>query len=161
MTHPSSKTVALGETATFSTTATGPGPLTYQWKRDGAAISSATAATYTTSPVVAADNGSKFRVVVSNSAGKATSNPATLSVANVAAGSSIDVVTYHNDIARTGQNLNETVLNIANVNSATFGKVSSLPVDGKVDAQPLYLGQLPIGGATRNVLYVATEHGSV
>jgi hypothetical protein len=161
MSHPSSKTVALGETATFSTTATGPGPLTYQWDRDGAAISSATAATYTTSPVVAADNGAKFRVVVSNSAGKATSNPATLSVANVAAGSSVDVVTYHNDIARTGQNLNETVLNIANVNSATFGKVRSLPVDGKVDAQPLYLGQLPIGGATRNVLYVATEHGSV
>jgi hypothetical protein len=79
----------------------------------------------------------------------------------MAAGSSVDVVTYHNDIARTGQNLDETVLNIANVNSATFGKVHSLPVDGKVDAQPLYLGQVPIGGATRNVLYVATEHGSV
>jgi hypothetical protein len=58
--------------------------------------------------------------VVSNSAGKATSNPATLSVANVVAGSSIDVVTYHNDIARSGQNLNETVLNVANVNSTTL-----------------------------------------
>jgi hypothetical protein len=150
-----------GETATFSTTATGTGPLTYQWERNGAAIGNATASSYTTSPVIAADNGAKFRVVVSNSAGKATSNAATLSVTNVAAGSSVDVVTYHNDIARSGQNLNETVLNIANVNSATFGKVRSLPVDGKVDAQPLYLGQLAIGGATRNVLYVATEHGSV
>jgi hypothetical protein len=78
-----------------------------------------------------------------------------------ATGSSIDVVTYHNDIARTGQNLNETVLTTANVGSATFGKLRSLPVDGKVDAQPLYLGQLAVGGATRNVLYVATEHGSV
>jgi len=135
--------------------------LTYQWERDGAAIGNATASSYTTSPVIPADNGAKFRVVVSNAAGKATSNAATLSVTNVAAGSSVDVVTYHNDIARTGQNLNETVLNIANVNSATFGKVRSLPVDGKVDAQPLYLGQLAIGGATRNVLYVATEHGSV
>jgi len=125
------------------------------------AIGNATASSYTTSPVIPADNGAKFRVVVSNAAGKATSNAATLSVTNVAAGSSVDVVTYHNDIARTGQNLNETVLNIANVNSATFGKVRSLPVDGKVDAQPLYLGQLAIGGATRNVLYVATEHGSV
>ena len=150
-----------GETATFSTTATGTGPLTYQWERNGAAIENATASSYTTSPVIPADNGAKFRVVVSNAAGKATSNAATLSVTNVAAGSSVDVVTYHNDIARTGQNLNETVLNIANVNSATFGKVRSLPVDGKVDAQPLYLGQLAIGGATRNVLYVATEHGSV
>jgi len=150
-----------GETATFSTTATGTGPLTYQWERNGAAIGNATASSYTTSPVIPADNGAKFRVVVSNAAGKATSNAATLSVTNVAAGSSVDVVTYHNDIARTGQNLNETVLNIANVNSATFGKVRSLPVDGKVDAQPLYLGQLAIGGATHNVLYVATEHGSV
>ena len=161
MTHPSSRTVGPGETATFSTTATGTGPLTYQWERDGVAIGNATASSYTTSPVIPADNGAKFRVVVSNAAGKATSNAATLSVTNVAAGSSVDVVTYHNDIARTGQNLNETVLNIANVNSATFGKVRSLPVDGKVDAQPLYLGQLAIGGATRNVLYVATEHGSV
>ena len=150
-----------GETATFSTTATGTGPLTYQSERDGAAIGNPTASSYTTSPVIPADNGAKFRVVVSNAAGKATSNAATLSVTNVAAGSSVDVVTYHNDIARTGQNLNETVLNIANVNSATFGKVRSLPVDGKVDAQPLYLGQLAIGGATHNVLYVATEHGSV
>ena len=161
MTHPSSRTVGPGETATFSTTATGTGPLTYQWERDGAAIGNATASSYTTSPVIPADNGAKFRVVVSNAAGKATSNAATLSVTNVAAGSSVDVVTYHNDIARTGQNLNETVLNIANVNSATFGKVRSLPVDGKVDAQPLYLGQLAIGGATHNVLYVATEHASV
>ncbi len=79
---------------------------------------------------------------------------------NIVAGSAIDVVTYHNDVARTGQNLNETVLTTANVNSATFGKVRSLPVDGKVDAQPLYLGQLAIGGATHNVVYVATEHGT-
>jgi len=162
MTHPSSKTVAPGETATFSATATGTGPLNYQWERDGTAISNATAASYTTSPASPADNGAKFRVVVSNSAGQATSNAATLSVSSVVGGASpLDVVTYHNDVARTGQNLNETVLNLANVNSTTFGKVRSLPVDGKVDAQPLYLGQLAIGGATHNVVYVATEHGSV
>ena len=77
MTHPSSRTVAPGETATFSTTATGDGPLSYQWERDGKAISSATTASYTTSPATATDNGAKFRVVVRNSAGSATSNPAT------------------------------------------------------------------------------------
>lgn len=159
--QPSSRTVAPGETATFSTTATGAGPLSYQWERDGGTISSAASATYTTPPATAADNGAKFRVVVSNSVGQATSNDATLSVTSVPAVSSLDVVTYHNDIARTGQNLNETMLSLANVNSATFGKLRSLPVDGKVDAQPLYLSQLAIGGATRNVVYVATEHGSV
>ncbi len=74
----------------------------------------------------------------------------------------VDVVTYHNDVARTGQNLQETTLTLANVNSSTFGKLRSLSVDGKVDAQPLYLSNLAnIAGGTHNVLYVATEHGSV
>jgi len=59
----------------------------------------------------------------------------------------VDVVTYHNDIARTGQNLNETVLTPANVNADDFGKIAFLPVDGKVDGQPLYLSisELPTG----------------
>jgi outer membrane protein assembly factor BamB len=159
MTHPSNQTVVPGDIATFSTSATGAGPLTYQWQKNDTAISAATSASYTTAPVTLADNGAKFRVVVSNSAGSVTSSPATLSV--IAATGSVDVVTYHNDIARTGQNLNETILTTTNVNSATFGKLRSLPVDGKVDAQPLHLSQLAIGGTNHNVLYVATEHGSV
>ena len=164
MTHPSSRTVAPGQTATFSTSATGGGPLTYQWQRNELMISGATSASYTTSPVTTADNGARFRVIVSNPVGSVTSNQATLSVSAATGGgatAAVDVVTYHNDVARTGQNLNEAVLTTANVNSTTFGKLRSLPVDGKVDAQPLYLAQLAIGGATRNVLYVATEHGSV
>ncbi|WP_345815218.1 PQQ-binding-like beta-propeller repeat protein [Paraburkholderia sp. PREW-6R] len=72
-----------------------------------------------------------------------------------------DVVTYHNDIARTGQNLNETILTPANVNATTFGKVGFFAVDGKVDGQPLYVGALAIAGGTHNVLYVVTEHDSV
>ncbi len=73
-----------------------------------------------------------------------------------------DVVTYHNDNARTGQNLKETSLTPATVNVSTFGKVGFYSVDGKVDAQPLYLSALAIPGqGTHNVLYVATEHDSV
>ena len=65
-------------------------------------------------------------------------------------------------MARTGQNLHETRLTTANVNSVTFGKLRTLPVDGKVDAQPLYLSNLKnIAGGPHNVVYVATEHGSV
>ena len=76
--------------------------------------------------------------------------------------SAIDVTTYHYDNLRTGQNLNETTLTTANVNQAKFGKLGELMVDGKVDAQPLYLSNVAITGVgTKNVLYVATEHGSV
>jgi hypothetical protein len=76
-------------------------------------------------------------------------------------GWSQDVLTYHNDVARTGRNLNETILNPGNVNSGTFGKVFTLTVDGKVDAQPLYAAGVVIAGnGTHNVLIVVTEHDS-
>lgn len=72
-----------------------------------------------------------------------------------------DVVTFKNDAGRTGQNLTESVLTAANVNSASFGLLRNLPVDGKVDAQPLYLSGLTVGTATHNVVFAATEGDSV
>jgi hypothetical protein len=76
-----------------------------------------------------------------------------------------DVTTYHYDVARDGLNAKETILTQANVNSVQFGKIGFDAVDGKVDAQPLYLANVAIGsqsgGQLRNVLYVATEHDSV
>ena len=73
-----------------------------------------------------------------------------------------DVVTYHNDIARTGQNLNESTLTPDTVTPSAFGKRSFFPIDGKVDAQPLLLSDVPIPGAgARDVLYVVSEHDSV
>ncbi|HXM20149.1 MAG TPA: hypothetical protein VN948_02655 [Terriglobales bacterium] len=72
------------------------------------------------------------------------------------------MTTYHNDNARSGQNLGETILTPSNVNSSNFGKLFVISVDGKVDAQPLYLTQVSIPNqGMHNVLYVATEHGSV
>ena len=72
-----------------------------------------------------------------------------------------DVVTYHNNNARTGLNSSETTLTLSNVNSASFGKLFTLSVDGLVDAEPLYLSAVPVGGVTHNLLIVVTEHGSV
>lgn len=72
------------------------------------------------------------------------------------------VTTYHNDNARTGQNLNEVTLTTTNVNTSGFGMLFVIAADGKVDAQPLYLPSLNVSGqGTHNVLFVATEHGSV
>ena len=58
-------------------------------------------------------------------------------------------------------NPTESVLTPANVNSSSFGLLRVLPVDGKVDAQPLYVSQLPIAGSPHDVVFVATEHDSV
>ncbi len=72
------------------------------------------------------------------------------------------VLTEHNDVARTGQNLSETVLTPANVNSVQFGKLFTQNVDGTIVGQPLYVPNVTLAnGTTHNVVYVATQHDSV
>ncbi len=159
-TQPANQMVINGQTATFSVVATGTAPLSYQWQRGGANINGATSSSYTTPAVVSADSGATFLVIVTNAAGSVTSNSATLTVIT-ALPSGTDVTTFHNDNARTGQNLTETMLTPANVNSQTFGLLRNLLVDGKVDAEPLYLSQLPLAGGVYNVVFVVTEHDSV
>jgi hypothetical protein len=85
-----------------------------------------------------------------------------LSVGIVHAQSYSGMLTWHNDLARTGQNLQETVLTPTNVNSKTFGKLFSFPVDGQIFGQPLYVYNVAIPGkGTYNVIYVTTENDSV
>ena len=159
-TQPSDQTVTPGQTATFSVAATGTAPLSYQWQKGSSDIAGATSVSYTTPATGLSDNGSSFRVLVSNSAGNATSSAATLRVNSVS--TTTDVLTYHNDIARTGQNLTESILTPSNVASATFGKIGFYPVDGRVDAQPMHASNVTVpGNGAHNVLIVATEHDSV
>ena len=68
------------------------------------------------------------------------------------------VLTQHNDLARTGTNLNETILNVSNVKAGTFGKLKSLQVVGQVYAQPLYM---PAAISGLNVVFIATERNNV
>jgi hypothetical protein len=73
-----------------------------------------------------------------------------------------NVLTWHNDLARTGQNLKETELTPANVNVNNFGKLFQIDVDGKVDAQPLIVSNVSIPNkGTHNVVIIATEHDTV
>jgi hypothetical protein len=157
--QPRNQTVTVGQTATFSVTASGTTPLTYQWKKNGSAIAEATASTFTTPATASGDNGSAFLVVVSNAAGSQTSTTVHLAVNAVISGT--DVTTYKNDLSRTGQNLMETTLTPANVSSMTFGLLRKLTVDSRVDAQPLYISQLEISGTNHNVVFAATERDSV
>ena len=80
----------------------------------------------------------------------------------VPAAFSQNVLTYHNNNARTGLNAAETTLTLSNVNSASFGKLFEVTVDGLVDGEPLYLSAVPIpGSGTHNLLIVVTENDSV
>ncbi len=91
------------------------------------------------------------------SSGSNSGNP----TAPTAPTSAVNVLTVHNDNARTGQNLNETILTTSNVNSASFGKLGTFSVDGLVDAEPLYVSNLTVAGSAHNVVFVVTEHDSV
>jgi hypothetical protein len=79
-TPPADQMVTVGQTATFTVTATGTAPLTYQWQRNGVDIPGATSSSYTTPPLTAADDGATYRVIVSNASGTVTSAAATLTV---------------------------------------------------------------------------------
>ncbi len=74
----------------------------------------------------------------------------------------VNVVTWHNDNLRTGQNTSEGFLNSGTVKTTVFGKVCSASVDGQVYAQPLSVSNLTINGTKyKNVVYVVTENDSV
>ena len=96
----------------------------------------------------------------SGSGAGAPSGASSPAAGNSSASNPMDVATYHNDTLRTAQQLFETKLTLSNVNPTTFGKVGFYTVDGAVDAQPLFLANVPIAGGTHNVLYVMTESAS-
>jgi hypothetical protein len=77
---PASVSVAVGQAATFSVTATGSAPLSYQWLRDGVAIAGATGDSYSIGAAALGDNAARFSAVVSNATGSATSGDAVLTV---------------------------------------------------------------------------------
>ena len=170
--QPVNTTAAAGSTATFTVTATGEAPLAYQWFVFAQPIKGATSSSYTTLTLAPSDNNSFYFVVVTNSVGSAESNEVLLTVTTTTTSTAgantlgnanpADVLTQHNDAGRTGLHLGETLLTPSSVNAAKFGKLGTLATDGEIDAQPLYTSGVTLpSGNIRNILYAATEHGSV
>jgi len=131
------------------------------WSASGAACSGTTCGT--------------FAKVTSNSVTYAAPNTPGIysitatSVADVTKSASISigvtdltgVLTYHNNLSRDGTNTHEFALTPANVNTTTFGKLFSCQADGAIYAQPLWVPNLTVAGASHNVIVVATQHESL
>ena len=157
--QPASIAVTAGQSATFTVTATGTAPLTYRWFMNGSPVGT-NSNSYTISQTTVAQTDAQIYVTVTNVVNTATSRTVTLTV-NAVQAITVNVLTYHNDVARTGQNLSESTLTTANVNSMNFGLVGNLSVDAGVDAEPLYVSNLTLAGGVHNVVYVVTENDSV
>ena len=127
------------------------------WKVDGVEGGNASVGRITTDGLYSPPSSPGTHTITATSVAAPSKTASVPVVVTVLSG----VLTYHNDNARTGRNLQERLLTPANVRTATFGKLFSYSVDGYVYAQPLYVSNVPIGGRLRNVLYVATEHNSV
>ena len=160
--QPASKTVTTGQTATFSVTASGSGTLTYQWNKNGAAISGATSASYTTPATTSADNGAAFTVIVTNAAGNANSNSATLTVttATLVLNANKTTLAFGNVTTSTNStltviftNAGNSNINISNVSVSGAGFTGS----GVSSGQILTPGQT----ATLSVKFAPSAAGAV
>jgi hypothetical protein len=170
---PTSETITVGSIGTVSVTAsatsgyTGPVNVSASSLPAGVTLRPATA-------VLTPGVPQTFTLIATGKATPGTSTVTFLGQVNSVNGSAdlaltlvnpsnagMDVPTWHYDIGRTGLYAKETSLKPTNVSVATFGKAGTLPLDGAVDAQPLFVSGLTIGAQAHNVLYVATENDTV
>ena len=124
-TQPSSQAVTAGQSATFSVAATGTSPMTLQWKKNGTPVSGATSSTYITSAETTSDNNAQITVVVTNSAGNATSNSSTLTVnaATLVLNASSTALNFGNVNVSSSSSQNVTLTN-AGTSNVTISSVS-------------------------------------
>jgi hypothetical protein len=157
---PTSATVALSGTQQFAATVTGSSNTAANWSVDGTPGGSSTIGTVSDAGLYTAPSTAGTHTVTATS----QANSAVSAYATVTVGSgsgtpgTANVVTWHYDNGRTGLNSGETALTNSNVKTGSFGKLFSYLVDGYLYAQPLYVSKVSIGGASHNVVFVATEN---
>ena len=158
---PKRAAITKSQTQPFSATVTGASNMTVTWEVDGviggsaASLGTIDASGVYTPPTSGTIGGSHTISAVSNA--DVTKNvTAPIGVTDLPG-----VFTYHNDISRTGANIQEYGLPPSLVTTATFGKLFSCDADGAIYAQPLWVANLMIGGASHNVVFVATERDSL
>jgi uncharacterized repeat protein (TIGR01451 family) len=151
------QTTVLTPIKTQQFTVSGAGTSSVVWSVDNVAGGSASSGTITSTGLYTPPNSAGTHMVT-----VATTDGTKSASASVYVTAHAGVFTHHNDNQRTGQNLNESVLTLSNVNSASFGKLAGFTIDGIAHASPLYAASVNIPGVgLRNVVYVATEHDSV
>ena len=152
---PRAVSLTFGQSQQFTATDSGGGTVT--WSVDGVVGGSAALGTVSDGGLYVAPRTVGAHTVAAKSAtGPAVG--ATVYVTNMPG-----VFTYHNDLARTGQNLQETVLSPSTVKTSSFGKLFSYRLDGLTFSTPLYAQNVELGGSLgrHNVVFVATEHDTV
>jgi putative Ig domain-containing protein/centrosomal CEP192-like protein/Ig-like domain-containing protein len=159
--QPTSRTITAGQTATFSVTASGTAPLSYQWTKNGTAISGATLSSYTTPTETVSDNGAQFAVIVSNSAGSVTSNAATLTVTTPGQlNSSASSLTFTNVNVGSTSTQSVTLTNSGGSNVS----ISNVAISGAgFSVNGISIGLILNPGAmvTMNVIFAPAASGSV
>ncbi|MGA7220739.1 MAG: choice-of-anchor D domain-containing protein, partial [Candidatus Sulfotelmatobacter sp.] len=155
---PMQSSVTPGQTMQFTASISGVTSSSVTWTVDSIAGGNSTVGTISSSGLYTAPSAAGSHVVAATS----TANKSEAASVPIFVTSYAGTFVYHNDNARTGQNLTETVLTTGNVNTTQFGKVFSDPVDGQIYAEPLYVQGVSIAGqGVHNVVYVATENDSV
>ncbi len=150
--------VASTQTEQFTATVQGNATnLGVTWSVDGVSAGNASTGTIDSAGLYTPPSAAGVHTVTATS----VADPSVSASATVAVTDLAGVFTYHNDPSRDGVNSQEYALSPQTVNTATFGKLFSCPVDGAVYTQPLWVPGLSIDGGIHNVLFVATQHDSL
>src|SRR5438876_5268559 len=159
---PASATLAPQQTQQFTATVSGTTNTAVTWSVDGINGGNSTTGTISNTGLYTAPATTGSHTVTATSVADASRSASAAVTVMTAVSGGVPVLTRHFDNARTGANLNETILTPANVNSTNFGKKFSLAIDGNSYGQPLYVPNVAIPTqGTHNVIYVATENDSV